>query len=333
MLKRILTYLQKNITTSKRNNMVIYMILFPVILAIGMNFFMPAVTEVAVTVAVDKNVGSDFINKMENYANVELYDSADSVKERVKRVDDVSGIIKEGNEYVVLLEGNEPESAVEMSRAVMNQIISPAENVSYQHATLDKGTNMMKEMGGSLLLLNAILISGLVIGFSIIEEKETEAIRSLSVSPLNLTEFIISHTIFTVVLGLILAILPTLILAGTSVNYWMVVIATVCTIGIGLAWGFLIGGLSDNLLSAIAVIKGTMLFLIGIPIGSVFMPDSYRWIFYIFPNYWAFQVYRNIFNGNQQWISFNNASLISLAFSFIIIIVMIPMLNKRLNLR
>lgn len=332
MWKRIFKYMQKNITTSRRNNMVIYIVLFPIVLALGMNFFMPAVTETEVKIAVDRGVGEDFIQKLENYGEVEVYDTVSDVKRRVKKVDDVSGIIKQQDQYVVLLEGNEPEAAEEMSRAVLDHILTPAKNVSYQHTTLEDNNNIMKEMGGGLLLLTVILIAGLVVGFNIIEEKETKSVRAISVSPLRLSEFILSHVFLATILGIILAILPGLILVGMTINYWQVITGTICTIGIGLSWGLLIGGFSDNLISAIAIIKSTMIFLVGIPIGSIFVPASLKWIFYPFPNYWAFEVYLNIFNGNQQWISFNNSCLISLAFSLLLIIGISPVLKKRLNM-
>ncbi|ACL69130.1 ABC transporter permease [Halothermothrix orenii] len=333
MFKKIINLIKKDLINGLRNNMVIYMLLFPLVLALGMSFFIPSVTEVEVTIAVDSGVDQWVINRLEDYGKVELYDSPEAVKERVKRLDDISGIIKDEDEYVVLIEGNEPEETVDMARAVMNMVLSDEQPADFKYKSLNKETSMMQEVMGSILMLTAILVSGLVIGMNIIDEKETGVINALTVSPLKLRDFIISHTTVALISGIIISVLSLLILVGTSINYIQVILGTICTMGIGIAWGFLIGGIADNLMSGIAVIKGTMLFLIGIPIGSIFVPANFRWILYPFPNYWAFQVYRNILNGGKQWVSFSSSAWITLAFGLILLLALSPMLKKRLNLK
>ena len=103
MLKRIGSFIRKDYTNSIRNNMVIYMILFLVLLSVGLKLFMPSATEMEVTIAVDNTIDSRVISQLEKYGNIELYQGRKEVEERVKRLDNISGITKEDSEYVVLL--------------------------------------------------------------------------------------------------------------------------------------------------------------------------------------------------------------------------------------
>lgn len=333
MFKRIGNFIAKDLTKAMRDNMVIYGAIFPIVLAIVLNFFIPSVQDMKLKVAVQSNAEQKVIDGLKRYAEVELYDTRELVQRRVERNDDMAGIVKEGKEYVILLEGNEGEQAGEIASTLMDMILSEQPMAKYKHVSLGKTNSAMREISGALLLLSAILIGGYISGFNIVDEKETKAIRALSVSPLKLVEFIIAHLLLCFVIGVILAVLSVLILSGTSVNYWLIVLSIAATTGVGVLLGFIIGGLADNLISAIGVVKFLMLIFIGIPIGSLFTPQNFQWVYYVFPNYWAFQSYMNIFNNNQQAIGFG----ISTWFAFLsgtgVVILLIPILKKRLTLR
>lgn len=333
MITRIINFTRKDLANSLRNNMVLYMVIFPILLALGLKLFMPSVTEMETTIAVDKAVGQQVIQGLDEFGKVEIYNSRQEVEERVEALDDISGIVKEGDEYVVVMEGNEPEAGTEMSHAVMNMVLSDEPGAEFTHKSMEKENSSMTEISASLLLLTAIMIAGMVSALNIIEEKETKAINALSVSPIKLPEFIASHLLVSLITSLILAFAAIITLLGLDINYLQIILAMVCSFGVGVGWGFLVGGIADNLIAAIGVIKSTALFLIGIPMASIYVPASFRWALYPFPNYWAFESYRNIFNGNQQWIGFNNSCLITLGFSLVVILLLAPFLRKRLNLR
>lgn len=333
MIKRIISFLTKNYTNALRDNMIIYGALFPILLAFVMTFFIPSVESMKLTVAVERNVGQNVIDGFSKYAEVEMFDTRELLQQRVERNDDIAGIVKEGDEYVVLLEGNESGEAAEIASSLMDMILSDEPIAQYEHVSLGKTNSRIKEISGALLLLTSVLIGGYIVGFSIVDEKETKSIRALSVSPLKMTDFLLSHTILTLITGIILAVIACLILAGGSISYIQIVLSIIATTGVGLIMGFIIGGLSNNLLSAIAIVKFEMLVFLGVPISSIFVPQGLQWIFYLFPNYWAFQSYLNIFNGGTQPLGFAISSWMAFISSMIVIILLTPMLKRRLKLR
>lgn len=332
MFKKIKYYFKQNLILSLRNNMIIYMTVFPILLALGLSFFMPNVTEIETTIAVDNTIEQNIIDKLEDYGSVTIYNNLTELKKRVNQWDDVAGITKAEDKYNIILEGNEPEETAEMSEAVLNQIINQNDQYSFDYTSLEKDNSSMVELAGSLVLLTIILISGLTIGLGIIDEKENAVINALSVSPISLKEFILSKSIISIFFAIALSFITVFIMVGNSVNYWLVLIAVLASVNIGIIWGFLIGGIADNLIGAIGVIKSTALFLIAVPMASVYTPIKFHWVYYIFPNYWAFKSYQNIFNQNQ-WINFNYASIITFIFSLGLLLILTPYFKRKLNIR
>lgn len=323
----------KDIRNALRDNIILYGALFPILLAIIINFFIPSVQSMKLTVAVEENVEQKVIAGLKEYANVEIYENREFVKKRVKKNDDLAGIVKEGDQYVILLEGNEAEEAGDIAQILMNRILSDKPRIEVEHISLEKTNSIIREISGALLLLTSIIIGGYIIGFNIVNEKETKAIQAIAMTPLKIYEFILSHTLLCLIPGIVLGMISSFILVKCSINYWQVIISIAATTGIGMILGFIIGGLADNLISAIAIVKFEMLVFIGIPIASIFTPQNLQWLFYVFPNYWAFQCYLNIFNGNNQPIGFALSSLIAFILSTVIMFFLIPVLKGRLKLR
>lgn len=333
MLKRVLNFIQKDFTSAMRNNVVIYGSLFPILLAIGLSLFLPGVQSMKLTVAIDGDVEQKVIEGWKKYANVEVYDSRDKVQKRVEKPDDVAGVVKKNSEYVILLEGNETGEAKEIATVLLDAVLSGKLESQYEHISLGKTNSGLREVSASILLLTAILIGGFIIGFNIVDEKETKAIKALAVSPLKLGEFLVSHALVCLISGIVLAFISSLIFFGTGVNYLWVLVSIICSTGVGMVLGFIIGGFADSLISAIAIVKVVMLFFVGIPIGSLFVPMSFQWIFFIFPHYWAFQSYRNIYGGSNLVAGFGLTNILALTLSLIALVLLVPTLKKRLKLR
>lgn len=333
MIKKICSFMLKDITNALRDNIVVYGALFPILLAVIMTFFIPSVQSMKVTVAVEQNVGQRVIEGLKEYANVEIYENRSFVQKRVEKNDDIAGIVKEKDEYVILLEGNEGSEAGEIAEILMDMILSDRPKMNIEHLSLGKTNSKMREISGALLLLTSILIGGYIVGFNIVNEKETKAVHAISLTPLKTGEFILSHMIICLISSIVLSLLSSFILARNTINYGLVIASIIATSGIGMILGFIIGALADNLISAIAIVKFEMLIFIGIPIASIFAPQNFQWLFYIFPNYWAFQSYLNIFNGNNQPIGFALSSLFALILSIIIMIYIAFVLKRKLKLR
>ena len=75
---------------SLRDNLVLYIMVAPLALAVGAKFFLPSLDQVKMRIALDENsVQTALISSLENYGEVELLSSPADVVSRVEKNDDV----------------------------------------------------------------------------------------------------------------------------------------------------------------------------------------------------------------------------------------------------
>ena len=92
-VKQIVSLLRQDLTNSLRDNLVLYMFVAPILLALGARVFLPALEDTRLTFAVESAVDANVIAELEELGDVELLESREVVIERVERNDDVPGIV------------------------------------------------------------------------------------------------------------------------------------------------------------------------------------------------------------------------------------------------
>jgi ABC-2 type transport system permease protein len=334
MLKRILTLFQQDLTNAVRDNLVIYLIVAPLLLALGARLFLPSLGDIQVTFAVERQVEAPIVAALEQFGRVELYDSAEAVQARVERLDDVPGIIRQGDSYVVLLEGNEPDARPLIDAVMQAALAGPeAQPAAVRHVTLSDGRSLLTEYAAMTLIMLTIFLGALAAAFIMVDEKETGAIRALAVAPLRLIDYTLARGLFAMVLSLALVIGSTLILVGTAVDFGRLLIGFLFSAVLAIVVGYLVGGFADNQLSAIAIVKVLMAVFISLPIISIFVPRGWHWLFYPLPNYWMWTLYENVFVGQMGPVGFWGASLLTLGLSLVALVGLLPLLRRRMRLR
>jgi len=136
-----------------------------------------------------------------------------------------------------------------------------------------------------------------------------------------------------VITGTALSMIASLILMGTGISYTRLLIGAVFSSSLAMVVSLLIGGLASNQISGIAIMKVSNLVIFIIPIAAIFIHDPYQYFFYPFPNYWMFRILRNIFidpgSKGDFWLSCG----ITLALSVIILIILLPFLKRRIQIK
>ena len=73
--------------------MALVILIMPILLAIGITFFAPGLSDTTVNLAMLENDDPAHIEYMEQFAKVELFDDAEAVETRVAKRDDVAGLL------------------------------------------------------------------------------------------------------------------------------------------------------------------------------------------------------------------------------------------------
>jgi ABC-2 type transport system permease protein len=333
MFKRVLNFFLRDINSFFRDNIFIIMIVMPIAVAVIIRFFIPTVEASSISFAVDDSVGEEFAEQLEDYGNIVRYDDPEQVKERVNGNDDIIGMTKEGDQYVIILEGNESDEIKEIAPIVIDDILRGGPVVEIDHETIGSSRSLFREYSAIMVVFMIIFVQGMLIAFYIIEEKESKVVYAIAVSPMRLWQYFMARWLLVVITGTVLSVIASLVLMGTGISYTLLIIGAVFASCLSVVVGLLIGGMAGNQIAGIAIMKVLNLIIFLIPIASIFVHDPYQYFFYPFPNYWVFRVLKNIFidtgNIGDFWMSCG----ITLASSVVMLMIIMPFLKRRIEVR
>jgi ABC-2 type transport system permease protein len=331
-IKPIIALFRQDVTNALRDNLMIYMLAAPLLLALGARFFLPSLAETKITYAVETAVSPAIIAQLDQLGDVETFSGREAVLERVRRADDVPGIVQDGEQFVVYLEGNEPEGE-EISSIVMSSILRQEEVATFIEEQMSAGRSQLSEYGAVALVMLTVMMGALVTGFIMVEEKETKAIQALAVSPLTIAQYTLARGAFAVIFSTLLALIGSAIMVGTAVHYGLLFLGCLVSAALGLVVGYAVGGFTNNQLEAIGLIKILMTVYLTIPIVSIFVPAAWQWLFYALPNYWMFKIFEALYVGQIGPVGFWGAAALTLAVSAVYLGGMAPFLRRTMRLR
>ncbi len=302
-MRRILSVFSRDILSSRRDFILAYMVIAPILLAVGLKFFIPGVESAALQFAIHEKLGKEVIAEFERYGKVEVYSTVERIEERVGTIDDIAGITRnEAGTYRVILEGNESHDTKEMAYMIIRDMTADGSlDVRFEVTDIGYRLSPVAGIGSASLILTAIIIGGMVIGFNMIEEKQSETMKALNVTPLTRLEFIAGKSMIGFLLPLVQVYVMLWILGLLNVNKAMILVMTVVSSMIAVIVGFLVGLMSSNQISGIANMK--ILFLIPSTsiIGAILLPADKHFLLYWSPFYWSFIGFREIITAAAVW--------------------------------
>ncbi|MBE2197172.1 MAG: ABC transporter permease [Anaerolinea sp.] len=332
MIKRVTTLFQQDFTVAMRDNIILYMMIAPMVLATLARLFLPSLDNIQVTFAVERSVGEAVIAALQEFGAVDLFDSRAEVLARVERMDDVAGVAVSGDGVEILLEGNEPEGAA-LAGAVLRQALNPTAATPITNLPLGGEQSRVVEYAAMIAAMMGMLLGALVGALVMVDEKETQSIKALAVAPLRLRDYTVARALFALAISLVNVLAASTILLGTAVPYGQLLLGFLFASGIAVVIGYSVGGFADNQLGAIAIIKVLLFVYLSIPVTTIWIPQQWHIFFYPLPNYWMWKIFENIYIGQIGPVGFWGACALTLAGSAIIIGALIPFMKRRLALR
>ena len=331
-MKRILTFFKLDMALSLRDSVLIYSLISPIILAVILRFVLPSVQEVSLSFAVDSGIDTAVVQLLENYGNVEIYTGRESLIERVNRNDDVPGLILADDGYEIILEGNEGTDAGPGFAAVLRDVTSDLGGVTFTTVDFRGRPTPVREYAAVMMVMLSLFVGGIMVGFNIVDEKETKALRALAVSPLRMFEYILARSILALIIALVSGFSSALIILGPGARYGMLLAGILVSLVVSLPFGFIIGSFADNQMTAFALAKLLMAVFLTIPLVSIFISSSWQWVFYIFPNYWMFLSLSSVLTGEAHF-RFCLSAPVTVAAGLLMTGLLVPRMRKGLTLR
>mgnify|MGYP000865084612 FL=1 len=333
MLKKIWMVFKRDIKVNTREAMPLFIIILPLLLAIGINLITPGINDTTVNVAMIRNDDKEQAAYFNNFAHVEFFDNQQAIKDRVMERDSMLGIVKEGEEYIILAQGNETETVLEYTKLIKALFEKGARLEDVRTDIVELGREippLKKLMVNALLLLNAVL-AGMIIALNILEEKTDNTLSAVNVTPVSRTAFILGKSLTGIVFVLVLATACIFITGFNEVDIVKILLVVVATAVLSMMIGFIQGVNSSDVMEAAGSVKLMFLPLAGSIAGYELVRGGWQVLFYWSPFYWAYKANDMILSQSGNWIEILMCLLIILVICFIIYILLAPRIRKGLQ--
>jgi ABC-type multidrug transport system permease subunit len=322
----------RDIRVNTRDFIALYILLFPIIFAVGIQLLAPSVNDTTVRLALLESDDPAKAEYLEQFASVELFADMEALTTRVEKRDHTVAILTEGDTSYILTQGNEPESVTEFAKMLnsfhalgLDVAETTAEFISFGHSE-----SPLKKMLVNISLLFVSVLAGMMISLNIVEEKMDNTISAINISPISRVGFILGKSM----MGLFLAVYGSIALVWITgygdVNFGQMLLAIFAVTLLSLVVGFIQGIANNDVMNAAAGMK--MMFLpVGAAVAAVeILSDKWQILFYWVPFYWTYRGNDAILSYSATWPQIISYTAIVLALSGIVYYFLAPKIQKGL---
>lgn len=333
MIKKTFKIFFKDIKVALRDSMLIYIIIIPILLAVGILLFAPGVTDSSAKIALLETDTVEHIDYLEKYAQVELFNSIEELERRVNKNDDIAGLVYVDDHYEIVVEGNESKMITDYTKLLSSlyNLGVTEEETSAQILSFEKIVPPLKTKLMNMLILMVVMLSGMIISLGIVQEKSDNTINAINVTPVSQNSFIIGKSLLGGVTALVSIMISLLIVGYTDVNFVLIILIGLTTLILSFVIGFLQGLSSTDVIEAATGVKMTMLPIAGSIIGYELLSANWQWTMYWSPFYWAYKANDLILSKSNDFLTILLCGGIILVLAMIIYAVSIPKIRKGLS--
>jgi len=303
MLKRIWTIFIRDLTVNMREFMTLFMMVIPLLLAVGINFLSPSINDTSVNLALIENENPEQAAYFDDFAHIELFSDKQRVEDRVRSRDDVIGILPKDNGYFIMTQGNEPESVLEYAKLLNVLYESDVQLEDARSEIIEFGRTVppLKKMLVNILLLLISMLAGMLIALNILEEKVDRTVSAINVTPTSRSAFILGKSLTGMAIALFSSIACLLITGFYNINLGQAALVVFSTTILSLLIGFIQGLNSDDVMEAAGSVKLLFLPMAGSIAGYEFVKGNWQIFFYWSPFYWAYKANDMILSKSGSW--------------------------------
>jgi len=303
MLKKIWIIFIRDIRVNTREFMTLYMMIIPLILAVGINFLSPGINDTSVNIALIENENTEQAAYFDDFAHIELFSDEQRVEDRVRARDDVIGILPKDNGYYIMTQGNESEMVLEYAKLLNVLYESDVQLEDARSEIIEFGRTVppLKKMLVNMLLLLISMLAGMLIAMNILEEKVDQTVSAINVTPTSRSAFILGKSLTGMFVALFSSIACLLITGFYNVNLGQAALVVFSLTILSLLIGFIQGINSDDAMEAAGSVKLMFLPMAGSIAGYELVTGNWKIFFYWSPFYWAYRANDIILSKSGTW--------------------------------
>ncbi|MEX1308396.1 MAG: ABC transporter permease [Eubacteriales bacterium] len=333
-MKKIFVIFGRDVRVNVKNFMAMFIILFPILVAVGINMFSPGINDTTVNLALLKE-DTDMVSYYQDFAKVEVFKTEADVEDRVARRDNFVGILPDDNgEYYILIQGDEPQNAVVEFAQVLKALYEVDAQIEDSNAVLHDFGKTVPPLKNTLvnsMILMVCVLGGMLISLNIVEEKMDNTVSAINVTPMSRASWIFGKSMVGLFLPLIGSFAMVLITGFNYINYAQLMVLVLTSVLISIMIGFIQGLNADDMMTAVAGTKTMMMPLVGSVVGAELVNPNWQWCFYWSPFYWMYKGNKLVLSGTGDWPHVLLYAGIVLGISALVYIYLAPRIRKGLE--
>lgn len=332
-MRKIFEILKRDLKSGLRDYMILYILVVPFLIAVILNAVTGSVSQSGLTLLVPESFRQEEVDYLKSYAKVTVLPSQEAVLDRVRDLDDVYGILKKGEEYEVLLQGNEKIPLADTVSLLLDGLKNQDLEVPMEVSVTDVGWKLspLKQFGGGLLAVFISVFGGMIIMINLVEEKQENTLLAMNVSPVTRPQYLTGKALLGFLIPLVHVMGILFILNYGDINYLMAAAVTVSIALISVIIGFAIGVNSDNILAAISGMKMIFLPILGSVFGAIYLREPLQVLLYWSPFYWAFRSMNAIILKEAVWGDIALSTLMILGIAVVLLLMMRKKIRRGLR--
>ena len=153
------------------------------------------------------------------------------------------------------------------------------------------------------VLVNASVLTGMVGGFLLLEQREERTLQAMMVTQTPITVLLGALASVIVVTGATVAMIEVAVV-GHGTPPWSAAVASAWLCApTGMVMALVLATLADNKVEAFAMIK--IVGFIGLtPVIAYFVPEPWQYLAGVFPPYWACKIWWVAAEGGTDWAAY-----------------------------
>lgn len=334
MFRKILLIFQRDLKTSIRNFLSLYILLVPLIFAVIINVFSPGINDTTVEIAMLNGENPKQTDYFRQFAKVELLDTFEAVEDRVRKRDNIVGLLpQQEGDYYILTQGNEPAYIIDYVRnlTAFSHYDIKTEGTMAEIVDYGRVIPPLKKIMVNTSIIFTSVLGGMIIALNIVEEKTDNTISAIHLSPVSRLGFIAGKSMIGVVVPVVGTFLLLIITGFRSVNFFHALLMVVTSCIISILVGFIQGINNDDVMNAAGNMKILFLPLFGCIAGEELLADKWQVLFYWIPFYWTYKGNDLVLSNTGSWLEIIGYSGIVFGISVVVFLVLAPRIRKGLE--
>lgn len=334
MFKKIRAIFVRDLRVNTRDFVTIYILIAPILLAFGINALTPSINNTSVNLALIEGENTDQVAYLEDFAKVELFESAEAIEERVAKRDHILGILPNGDgDYYLLQQGNESEQVYEYGKILLTFYEENVQLADTNSNIIDFARTVppLKKILVNILIMMLSVLGGMLIAINIVEEKVDRTIRAIHLTPISRVGYILGKSLMGILLPIYGTIAIVYITGFGYVNIPQMLYFVLTSTLISMLIGFIEGLQNDDMMNAAANIKILFLPIAAVVSAVELLSDKWQIFFYWIPFYWSYKGNDAILADTSSWPQILMYSAFVLIISGVVYLRLAPKIKKGLQ--